>query len=925
MDRGSEGSSRFGDGLKDALFRSTRAAREALGDGERIRVDLHCHDRNSDRPDERLGRILGVPETWVETRELLRVLRENGTDLVTVTNHNDARSCWMLQDAGIDVLTGAEFSCTVPEFRVGIHVLAYGFTPAQFDRMLALRGDAGRFAEYCADQDLPTVLAHPLHFHSPDGLPPLELMDRLGLMFERFEVVNGQRDAWQNALCCAWVEGMDEEEIDAMSRRTGIRPDRWTRRAWTKMPTGGSDDHMALFAGATGTVLGVPGSMVGRKMSEMALEALRRGSTAPYGGASEEEKLSTALLDFLCQVVLRMEDPGLARILLHRGDPEDKVLALAIANGVALDRRSPAVLRFVRMLHGSLRGQRPGIVPRLFARGELRPLVDLLDRVAISRRGGSDALAAEVSTAFPELFHRMSLLLAERVRTKISDSVRTRSVGSGNGILERLAIPSQPWGPHLLPPRNPAPRGSGAGELVDGLVQPLLVAAVVGASRFAAARVLHGKRPFVDGFAARLGTHRHPRRALWLTDTFGDRNGVSTVLEQLLDEVRRRDLPVDFLVSSDRLESGPHLRVVRPVAEFRPAGQPQPIRVPDLLQVHDLFRDGGYDRVVCSTEGPMGAMGLHLKTAFGVSGWFFAHTDWMGFARRTLGFGPPALDRTRRLLRAFYRSWDGIFVLNSQMRSWLASDAMDVPLDRLHSTAHWPHPSFGPGEDVRTEIVPDIGPGEMVLLFAGRVSDEKGVGDLPALLSAVRARGVAARLVVAGEGPARERLAAEVPDAVFLGWCDRPRLSRVFASADLLLMPSRFDTFGCAVVEAMACGLPVAAFPVQGPRDIVEHGRSGLLAETAPELGARVAEALGSPESLAALRRGALARAASYDPVAITDGILGAVGLGSGVRSTASDDSSHADSTSGVFAELLSWMRADPVASGLSDGIWEAA
>jgi hypothetical protein len=67
-----------------------------------LRVDLHCHDHNSDIPDELWGRILRVPETWLETDRLVEVLRRNGSDVVTITNHNNARSCWALQEAGHD-------------------------------------------------------------------------------------------------------------------------------------------------------------------------------------------------------------------------------------------------------------------------------------------------------------------------------------------------------------------------------------------------------------------------------------------------------------------------------------------------------------------------------------------------------------------------------------------------------------------------------------------------------------------------------------------------------------------------------------------------------------------------------------------------------------------------------------------------------
>jgi predicted metal-dependent phosphoesterase TrpH len=91
-----------------------------------LSIDLHCHDYNSDTPDELLGRILGVPETWLPSEELIETLSLHGCTAYTVTNHNNARSCYELREKGIDVLTGAEFSCIVPDYGIGIHVLAYG-------------------------------------------------------------------------------------------------------------------------------------------------------------------------------------------------------------------------------------------------------------------------------------------------------------------------------------------------------------------------------------------------------------------------------------------------------------------------------------------------------------------------------------------------------------------------------------------------------------------------------------------------------------------------------------------------------------------------------------------------------------------------------------------------------------------------------
>lgn len=871
------------DELENLLLRS----QSLVPPDERLAIDLHCHDHHSDRPDERLGRMLGVPETWVTTEQLLRTLESNRTDLVTVTNHNDARTCWDLLDAGRDVLVGAEFSCTLPDFGVGVHVLTYGFTPQEEERLKTLRQDVYRFVDYCNERDLVTVLAHPLQFHSPAGLPPMEVMDRLGLLFERFEVVNGQRDSWQNALTASWVEGMGEEEIRAMARRARQSPDLFVRDPWRKAMVGGSDDHMAMFAGSTGTYLRAPGLAAarksGRKLSEIALEALRRGECAPYGGNNQEEKLAAALLDYFCQVVLNMEDPGLLRVLLHKGEPSEKALALAVANGVFELRRHKTTMSFLKVVHEAFAGRSPGLAARLLTSRDFRPLLAHLSDIAAARRKGSRELARVVDTALPGIFRHLGELLSRRIQGRGEDleSFLAGQRSEPATLLERLELPADLRRLVGGARRRKSAGGiPGLGKLVDGLPYPLLSALVVGGASFAANRVLHEKRPFLDAFAERLGKLRHPHRALWLTDTFEDRNGVSSALRALLSEIRDRDLPIDLCVVSDTLQEEPHLRVLRPIATFESKAYPQPLRVPDLMEAQKLFARGGYDRLVCSTEGPMGMVGLFLKHAFEVPAWFFVHTDWMDFARTNLAWDRAALSRLRRILRAFYHAYDGLFVLNAQMRDWFAGSQMNLPRERLHATAHWVEDGFRPVAAEPSEVFPGLRAGETVLLYAGRVSSEKGVSDLPVVLRRVRERIPGARLAVAGTGPALDDLLRAVPDAIALGWCDRASLARAYSAADMLVLPSRFDTFGCVVLEAMACGLPVAAYAVKGPRDIVEPGLSGILADTAMELGGRIADTLEDPRRLSVLRHGALERAESFQAEPILRALLADLGLG---------------------------------------------
>lgn len=82
---------------------------------------------------------------------------------------------------------------------------------------------------------------------------------------------------------------------------------------------------------------------------------------------------------------------------------------------------------------------------------------------------------------------------------------------------------------------------------------------------------------------------------------------------------------------------------------------------------------------------------------------------------------------------------------------------------------------------------------------------------------------------VAGEGPERRRLQAKYPNARWLNVLDGPELARVYRSADVMVFPSITDTLYLVMVESMACGTPVAAFPVPGPIDVIGNSAGGVV------------------------------------------------------------------------------------------------
>lgn len=846
-----------------------------------LKIDLHCHDYNSDVPDELIGRILRVPETWLSSERLLEELEKNGCNALTITNHNNARSCYILQDKGIDVLTAAEFSCWVPDFEIGIHVLTYGFTREQEVELEESRKNIYLFLQYARKQNIPTIWAHPLYHYATKKMPPKEFFDKMLLIFERFETLNGQRDTWQNMLVKEWIEQVTEEKITEYSKAFGIDPTIYCVDPYKKVLTGGSDSHMGIFSGMTGSYLYVPdlqNRLKTESKSKLALEALRKGNIAPFGAHQNTEKLTIAFLNYACHIALNYKDPGLVRLLLHKGDLSDKMISFVVSNMFSEVQRHKVTMSFIKLFYNCLMGEKPSFFKKLLLPSYYKPIFEDAVKIAETDQHASpNQIVNSYYDSVLSINNLLNNLLANRLNKKMTDLHLEEKIGekSLNSILDNLELPTSIRS-YIENENSDSPLD--LSKFLDGLSFPFFASSFILAAHFTSAKTMFHTRPFLRHFSKQLGKFEQPKRILWLTDTFGDKNGVSIFFQELHKQIKERNLPIDIITCSNEVKADDNLIVLKPISEFSiPGYKEQKIGIPNFVELHNLFLEREYDRVICSTEGIMGLCGLYLKQAYTIEASFYMHTDWLMFARKVLGITGQNLDRIRRMFRLFYKSFDRVLVLNSDQKKWLSGPDMNLDPEKVYQTAHWVNTCFTPQEADKEELfgIKDQAP---VLLYVGRIGKEKGVLELPSIYRNVKSVHKDVRIVIVGKGPALEQLKEEIPDGIFISWVEHSKLPRIYSSADILLLPSKFDTFCNVVLEALSCGLPVIAYNKKGPKDIILHNECGYLVQTMAEMAVKTINFLSSAPN-EAFRKAAIARAKNYDARSIVNELFNSIGM----------------------------------------------
>jgi glycosyltransferase involved in cell wall biosynthesis/predicted metal-dependent phosphoesterase TrpH len=379
----------------------------------------------------------------------------------------------------------------------------------------------------------------------------------------------------------------------------------------------------------------------------------------------------------------------------------------------------------------------------------------------------------------------------------------------------------------------------GAAGLAAGATQ--LFDACVAAIPYAPAAAFLGKEK--SKLAGGRDGIDEPRRVALVADGVGEMHGVTHTLQEL----RHRGVPgfeVE-VVSTDAIAD----RRLGAVADIEiPFYAGLKVGVPSLPTVVEALAEGRYDLVHLCTPGPAGAAALLTARVMDLPVLGSYHTELAAYAG--LRSADPALEAVAQGAMSMFYSQCSVVLSPSE-----ASDAVLGTLGiAADCVGRWDR-----GVDI-ARFSPDrrvlgmFGDGINVL-YAGRLTREKGADLLADAFLAARERDPRLHLVLAGGGPEEDMLRARLGHhATFLGWLEGDALADAYASADLFLFASRTDTFGQVLLEAQASGLPVVAVAEGGPCSIVADGVTGLLvAAEVTALGDAVVALAGDPDARARL------------------------------------------------------------------------
>lgn len=293
-------------------------------------------------------------------------------------------------------------------------------------------------------------------------------------------------------------------------------------------------------------------------------------------------------------------------------------------------------------------------------------------------------------------------------------------------------------------------------------------------------------------------------KILLITDAWKPQtNGVVTTLTNLVDQAKRKGDTIHVFHPG-------RCKIRFPMPGYRE------IKLGIVMPwtVRKLLKKRSWDHIhIATPEGPIGIAFARTCRKLGIPFSTSCHTKFAEFVNARLPF--ISVDLGWKWMRHVYRDSTHILTTTESMVQELRNRGFKQDI------RSW---TRGVDRSIFFPVTKEQNDKSPLLVCVSRVSHEKGLDDF----CSVQLPFPCTKVIV-GDGPYRSKLEAKYPDVEFVGLKKGAELAKFYQHADVFVFPSKSDTFGVVIIEALACGTPVAAYPVTGPIDIITPGITGYL------------------------------------------------------------------------------------------------
>ncbi|MBI9091937.1 MAG: glycosyltransferase [Desulfobacterium sp.] len=733
-----------------------------------ICADLHVHSMASKRPSEWFLKKVGARESYTDVETIYQKAKQQGMTFVTVSDHNTIEGGLKLVETHPDdTFLSVEVTTYFPEDNCKVHILVFDLTPEQFEEIDGIRNNIYLLRDYLLKEHLAHSVAHATY--SVNKKLTLAVLEKLMVLFDVFEGINGARNSLHNEVWQTVLHSLTPDRMDDLAERYGIQPG--SSDPWVKGITGGSDDHAGLFIGQTFTT-----APWGTTKADF-INSIREKRTFSSGRSNDYKTLAFSIYKIFC-------DYSGTRCLNDPHSVREFVASVLFSDS---DRRVKNWIIRQKIKRGKTASDQ--IFFRFFE-----------DVLSWSRNRTMD-----VEARMESIYRNMASLFDGFTTMVLESMIKDFCNGDAGRLFKNISASL-----------------------------PMLFISV---PFFSSLKHLFLDREILKELKqAYVGpTGDEPDRVLWFTDTINDLNGVAVSLSNYMQSAFDRDLNTAFVVcvpDGQEKDLLPNTLNLSPVFSYRPDFYATyTLHIPSLLNSVEQIYKQRPDRIIISTPGPVGLLGLLMSKLMGVPATMIFHTDFAAQAGYLFDDEVVA-GIVNEYIRWFYACADGVRVPTTAYIRILESQGYDPGKMRLLKRGiDIRLPRFSDKERIAFRALHKI-PQGFTLLWAGRVSRGKNIHFLVELYKQVADTRGDVNLVICGDGPdlgALKKMLKAYDRVVFTHRIPHELLLDFYTCSDLLVFPSTTDTFGMVVFEAQACGLPAMVSDVGGPQEIIVKDKTGFV------------------------------------------------------------------------------------------------